>query len=94
MADHPRPAAGIRNELPLLIMDRDDNAAVHDAFAGVIPQPERIDCGVGKAAILGEIGVSIIKVLERERERWIDAFFWFLWCRFDVHGWRRNFSGR
>ena len=51
---------------------------MHNAFAGVMPEPEEIDCCFGKTAILGEVGMPRIKVLEGERERRIDPFFWLL----------------
>src|SRR5437764_7071480 len=66
------PATSISNELIMRIMDRDTNTIMHDPLACMMSQPERIDRGFFQAAVLGEIWVSIIKVLESEFERRID----------------------
>ena len=66
------PAASIGNKVTLRIVDRDTNTIVHDPLASMVSQPEEIDCGFFQATILGEVGVSRIKVLEGKFERWID----------------------
>src|SRR2546425_4001701 len=90
----PEASAGIGDELAGAIVDRDHDAVMHDAFAGMIPQPEYINGRFFEAAFLGEVGVSIVKVLERERERRVGSLPGFLWGWLDVHNWSRNFSGR
>ena len=65
-------------------MYRDDYPVMHDAFAGVVAEPECINGCFPEAAFLEQIGVSIVKVLERERERRICALGGFRCGRFDV----------
>src|SRR5262249_16299361 len=89
-----RTSAGIRDERALLVVDRDHDAVLHDAFAGVMPEAEEIDCCFSEAAILGEIWMSIIKVLKGKLERRIDLLLCRLWWGCDVLNWGCTCSGR
>ena len=62
-----RPAADVGDELACGVVDRDHNAAVHDAATGVVPQTERRNGLFGESA-LGKIGVCGIKVSEGKLE--------------------------
>src|SRR6266566_6160071 len=86
--------ACIGDELAVLIMYRDDYPVMHDAFAGVVAEPECINGCFPEAAFLGEIRVSVVKVLKRELQRWICALPCFLVRRFDVQICSHCISGR
>ena len=89
-----RPPAGICDKCAIHLVDWDDDTTMHDAFASMIPQPECIDCRFSEPALLGEVGMVSVKVLERECERRVGSLPGFLFGRFDVLSWSRNVSGR
>ena len=63
-----RPAAGIRDELPVFVMNGDDDAAVHDAAAVMVPKAKRGN-RLFSQSLLHQIGMRRVEVLEGECER-------------------------